>query len=110
MPIPRTARYTGASSRELRPPPEISKTADQPSAVTSGASGASHPVQNGVAASQQPVGVEGSADGSAKQPSKPPSVKAHLSRELQRYYRRLVSALVPSAEERKRLVCVRTLD
>jgi len=91
------------------PPPEISQTADQQSGATNGASGASHPVQNGVAASQLPAGVEGSTDGSAKQPSKPPSVKAHLSRELQHYYQRLVSGLVPSAEERKRTAALTSL-
>ena len=66
-------------------------------------------MQNGTTASQQPSAVDGSADSSAKQPSKPPSVKAHLSRELQHYYQRLVSALAPSADEKKRTAALTSL-
>lgn len=91
------------------PPPEISKSPEQQNTTTNGAHGAPHPVQNGTAASQQSSAVEGSADGSVKQASRPPSVKSHLSRELQHYYQRLVSALVPSAEERKRTAALTSL-
>jgi transcription initiation factor TFIID subunit 6 len=88
------------------PPPEIAKSTEQHSPVTNGVA---HAIQNGTAASQQPSAVEGSADGNVKQASRPPSVKSHLSRELQHYYQRLVSALVPSAEERKRTAALTSL-
>lgn len=91
---------------ENPPPPEATTSAEQQKALTNGASAIHTPTQNGISPQQQ---AAESTDGSANQKSKTPSVKTHLSRELQHYYQRLVSALIPSAEERKRTAALTSL-
>ncbi|KAF8315128.1 TAF-domain-containing protein [Clavulina sp. PMI_390] len=111
IPIPRAARYTAhwlaiegvqPLIPENPPPPESTSTSDPTKPLNNGTS-PRPTVQNGTTAhsTDSAVGEDGKA--------KPPSVKTHLSRELQNYYQRLIAALVPAADERKRSAALTSL-
>jgi transcription initiation factor TFIID subunit 6 len=81
------------------PPPEVPPIAEQ----TANTALVTPPATQNGSTSHTP------ADSAARQLARPPSVKTHLSRELQHYYQRLVSSLVPSAEERKKTAALTSL-
>lgn len=88
------------------PPPEAVSSAEQKT-TTNGAPTTASNTQSTQASSSQ-TAVDPSDIG-VKQTSKLPSVKSHLSRELQHYYQRLISALTPSSEDRKRTAALTSL-